>query len=169
MTWFDVGALAVVALAAADGAWSGLAWSALETALLVLVALLARGLREGVEPYLRKVAELGPDDLSGAAHAVVFAVGAGVAIGALVLLHPASKRWRFAHDRWWGGFWGAVNGALASLLLFAMVLWPAPRQSCEQEVRESQLVPVLAAVHGTGLSGLFPGWTAARLAQVRSP
>src|SRR6185503_3415535 len=76
MSWFDLAGLLVFALAVFDGARSGFAWAALELGLLLVVAVLTRGLAGEVEPYVGKVADLDPDDLRGASHVVVFALAA---------------------------------------------------------------------------------------------
>jgi uncharacterized membrane protein required for colicin V production len=170
MSWFDLGAVVLVALAAFDGARSGLVWALLETTLLVGAALAARGLHGPIEPYVQKVADFSADDLSCASHAVVFAVAACLLVGILILLHPASKRWRFARDAWFGGVVGALNGALGALLLFSVVIWCSPRQSAvEESIAESRLVPVLRASQESGLGAVLPEHVPDRLAQIRSP
>src|SRR5262245_17495975 len=121
MSWFDLAALVVIALAVVDGARSGLYWAALETCVLVASAAISRALAPGVEPYVRKVVELNREDLRGAAHVVVLAASACVLFGVAILVKPAIKRRRFQHDGVAGGILGAVNGTLAALLLFAVV------------------------------------------------
>jgi uncharacterized membrane protein required for colicin V production len=169
MSWFDLAALVVIVFAVLDGARSGLAWASLQTAMLLGAALVARGVAGRAEPYLLKLVDLGPEDLRSAAHVVVFALTACMLFGVLILLHPASKRWRFKHDRWFGGVLGAVNGALASLLLFSMAIWSSPRPSVEDAIASSRLVPVLRCAHENGFSWLFDERLGERLTQLQRP
>lgn len=169
MSWFDFGALVIIVLAVVDGVTSGLAWALLETVLVVASALAARGLRVYVEPYVLKVADLGPEDAAGASHLVVFALLACAFVGVMFLLHPASRKWRFRRDRWFGGAVGAVNGLLVSLVLFALAVWSHPRPAYEEALAESRLVSVLDGASDRGLSGLFPEWVPERMGQLRRP
>jgi hypothetical protein len=169
MSWFDFGAVVIVALAVFDGARSGLAWAALECALLVTAAIAARGLHGEVEPYVLKVADLGPDDLRAASHLIVFAAFAALFAGVLILVHPASRRWRFRHDAWFGGVLGFANGLCAALVLFSIAMWSRPRPAIEEALASSRLVPVLRSVHGSGLSGIFPEQVPERLEQLERP
>jgi uncharacterized membrane protein required for colicin V production len=169
MSWFDLAALVVVALAVVDGARSGLLWAALETCVLVASALVARALSPGMEPYVRKVVELAPQDLRGTAHVVVFAVAALVLFGVLILVKPAIKRRRFRHDGVAGGALGAVNGTIAALLLFAIVIWPARRSDVEDSIAESRLVPTMRIAHDHGLAWLLPDYVPARLGELQRP
>lgn len=169
MSWFDLGALFVVALAVLDGACNGLAWAALELALLLAAAFAARGLGSHVEPYLLKIADLAPDEVQSASHLTVFLAFAGVFAGILFLLHPASKRWRFRHDRWFGGVVGFATGTLGALLLFSIAMWSSPRTSVEESLAESRLLAVLKSARGNGLSGLFPQHVAGRVPQLERP
>ena len=169
MSWFDLGAVVVIALAVLDGAKSGVVWAALETALLVGAGLAAQGLRSHVEPYVSKVADLAPEDLHSAAFVVVFALSACMFFGVLILLHPASKRWRFKHDSWYGAVLGLANGALAALLLFSMAIWSTPRPTYEDAVAGSRLVPVLDWAYGHGGERMFPEHVPERLSPLRRP
>jgi hypothetical protein len=165
MTWFDLGALAIVALAVVDGATSGFLWSLLESAFLVTTAMTARGLAVHAQPYVLKVADLGPDDLRSASHVAVFLPVASTFLGVLILLHPASRRWRFRRDAWLGGAWGAVNGIFGSTLLFSMAMWSTPR-AWEEQLAASRLSPVLACAVDAGLAPLYPEPTVERLRQL---
>jgi colicin V production protein len=167
MSWFDLAGLLVLALAIFDGARSGLAWALLELALLCGVAVVTRGLAAGVEPYMGKVADLPPADLRSASHVLVFGVTSAILLGVLVLLHPASRRWRFRRDSWLGALVGGVNGLFAALLVFSIVLWAAPQPSYEDLLVESRLRPVLAGALESGLGPLFPEYTAERLTELR--
>jgi len=169
MSWFDLAALVVVALAVFDGAKNGLLWAALETALLVATAAATRTLPSRVEPYVRKVADFSPDDLSGASHVVVFATTAAVLSGVLILLKPATRRRRFKRDGYVGGALGAVNGVAAALLVFAIVIWPARPSGAEESLAESRLLPTLQAAHDHGFAWLFPEYVPSRLAELRRP
>lgn len=165
MTWFEVGALIVITLAVLDGAVSGLVWALLELALLAGAAWLTGALRPGVEPYMEKVVDIAPPDLSWVTHVFVFTVVAVLLIGLLFLVHPTSKRWRFRHDRWLGGIVALANGALASLLLLSAAVWCSPR-SYDDALRASTTVDVLReATHGR-LSALFPPDLDLRLARL---
>lgn len=159
----------MIALAVFDGARSGLAWAAVEAVLVVAAALAARGLHAEVEPYVAKFADLSPEDLSAASHLIVFVAFAALFAGVLILLHPASKRWRFKHDAWFGGVLGFVNGLLASLVIFSIVMWSHPRASGEDALASSRLVPVVRSVHGAGLSALFPAHAGRRLQELERP
>jgi uncharacterized membrane protein required for colicin V production len=169
MSWFDLAALVVVALAVVDGARNGLLWAALETCVLVASALVARGLSSGVEPYVRKIVELTPQDLRGTAHVLVFVVSACVLFGVLILVKPAIRSRRFRHDGVAGGALGAVNGTLAAFLVFAIVIWPARRSDVEDSIAESRLVPVLRVAHEHGMAWLLPDYLPARLAELERP
>lgn len=170
MTWFDLAAIALVALAVLDGARSGLAWALLELFAIAAAALAARWLAPHGEQIVAKIVDLASEeDLHGASHASVLALLGLATAGVLILLHPASRRWRFSHDRWPGGVLGAVNGLLVALLLFSVVAWSRPRPSCEEALNQSRLVPVLRAVSDAGLSALFPAHLPARLQQLRGP
>lgn len=170
MTWFDLAALALIALAVFDGARSGLAWAVLELGAIAAAALAARWLAPHSEQIVAKIVDLASEeDLHGASHAVVFTLLALATAGVLVLVHPASRRWRFSHDRWPGAVVGAMNGLLVALLVFAVVAWPRPRPSYEEALNQSRLVPVLRTVSESGLSALFPAHLPARLQQLRGP
>jgi uncharacterized membrane protein required for colicin V production len=168
MTWFDLGALAIVVLAVVDGARNGLAWAVVELALLVGAALLAGLLRSFAEPYLQKVVVLPQADAPWITHAVVFALCAALFIGLAVLLQPLTNRWRFSHDGWPGGALGLVTGAIAALVLFSLTVWSSPRPY------EAQLTPsctgdVLVHAHEAGLGPLFPSHLGHRIEDLRAP
>jgi len=169
MSWFDFGAVVVIALAVFDGARNGLVWALLEAVLLVIAALAARGLHAEIEPYVLKVADLGPDDLRAASHLIVFAAFAALFAGVLILVHPASRRWRFRHDAWFGGGLGFANGLCGALVLFSIAMWSHPRPSIEEALASSRLLPVLRSVHGSGLTALFPEQVPERLAELERP
>jgi hypothetical protein len=169
MSWFDLGALLLVLAAVFDGARSGLLWAVLELGLLIASGLTARGLRPHVEPYVSKFAELSAEDLHAASFVVVFVAVACVLAGLLVLVHPASKRWRFRHDAWYGGVLGAVNGALAAVLLFSMAIWSTPRPTIEDQAAGSALVPVLGAAYEHGLERVLPEHVPERVSQLGRP
>ncbi len=169
MSWFDLGAVLVVALAVFDGARNGLAWAALEAALLVTAALGARGLGPHAEPYLLKIADLPADELRSTAHLTVFLAFAAAFGGILFLIHPASKRWRFRHDRWFGGTLGLATGTLGSLLLFSIVMWSRPRLAVEDALAESRLLAVLRTAKDNGMAGLLPVHVTERVVQLERP
>jgi hypothetical protein len=169
MTWYDLGALVVVALAVLDGARSGLAWASAELAAILGVALAARALHAQIEPYLLKVADVAPDDRAGATHAIVFSALGALVIGVMILLHPASRRWRFRHDGWYGGALGALNGLLAALLVFSILLWSAPRPAVEETLAESRLSSALRVAEEARLGPLFPDRLPRRLVQLERP
>lgn len=169
MTWYDLGALALVALAVLDGARSGLAWAATELAFLVAAAATARAVHAHAEPYLLKVVDVAPEDRAGATHAIAFGTLAAVAAGVLILLHPASKRWRFKHDAWYGGALGAANGSLLALVVFSILLWSSPRPSVEESLAESALAHTLRATEGPALAPLLPDRLPRRLEQLERP
>jgi hypothetical protein len=169
MSWFDFGAVVVIALAVFDGSRNGLAWAALESLLLVTAALAARALHAEIEPYVLKVADLSPEDLRAASHLTVFAAFVVLFAGVLVLLHPASRRWRCKHDGWFGAALGLANGLCAALVLFSIVMWSRPRPSIEEALAGSRLVPVLRSVQGCGLGGIFPEQVPERLEQLERP
>lgn len=162
MSWFDAAALVVIALAILDGATSGLAWAALETAVLVGSALLARALRPHAEPYVAKV--IGPAD-PWVTHLLAFAGCACCLFGVLLLVHPYAKKWRFRRDRWFGGSVGLLNGALASAMVFAMAM-AASGPAWESEARSSVLVPVVRSISGGPLAALLPDHAGPRARQL---
>lgn len=165
MSWFDVAALVVVALAVLDGATSGLAWAALETLVLVGSAAAARALRPVAEPYLDKIAALPPTDLPWVTHLLVFALCACSLFGVLLLVHPAAKKWRFAKDRWWGGALGVLNGCLAAVLVTASVM-AATAPAWEAEARGSAVVRFVGSLSDGPLAPLFPEHAPARARQL---
>lgn len=169
MSWFDLGAILVVALAVFDGAFNGFAWAALEAALLVAAALAARGLGSHVEPYLLKIADLAPDELRSASYLTVFLAFAGLFAGILILIHPASKRWRFRHDRWLGGVLAFGTGTLGALVLFSIAMWSRPRPAVEDALAESRLLGVLKAAKENGMGGLLPQHVGDRVSQLERP
>ena len=169
MSWFDLGALAVVALAVFDGARNGLVWALIEAILLLAAAILARVSHGHLEPYLLKIADLEPQDLHCASYLVVFVATGCVFVGALVLVHPASKRWRFRHDRWFGGALGGASGVFASLVIFSIVIWSHPRPSGEESLAESRLVPVLRTAADHGLAGVLPVHVPLRMTELERP
>ncbi len=169
MSWFDLAALVVVALAVVDGARSGLLWAALETCVLVASATIARSTSSAMEPYIRKIVDLEPDDLRGAAHVAAFAASASVLFGVLILVKPATKRRRFRHDGVAGGALGIVNGTLAALLVFAIVIWPARRPGVEDSIAGSRLVPTMRVAHGHGFAWLLPDYVESRLGELQRP
>ncbi len=165
MSWFDLGALLLCALAVVDGARSGLAWSVVETALLALAAVLTTLLRPLAEPYVSKIATLGPEDLLWVTHAALFALIACMLMGVAYLLHPLSKRLRFRWDDWTGGTFGVVSGLLAAVILFSMTLWHSPRPY-EEQLSPSVLISLLDSAQGCGLELLFPDGSVARVAEL---
>lgn len=169
MSWFDLGALVIIALAVADGARSGLAWAALESLAVTGTALLARAVHTPAEPYLAKIADLGTEDMHCASHAVMLALLGAAVIGVMILLHPASRRWRFKRDGWFGGVLGAVNGLVAALILFSTFLWWRPRPDAEESLAGSRLLPVLGVATDQGLAPLFPDCVPQRLHDFEHP
>ncbi len=167
MSWFDLGAFVIVGLALVDGVWAGFLFALLETALVVAAAAAAHSLAPAVEPYLVKLVDVAPEDLPGAAHLATLATLLVLVAGVLVLLRPASRRWRFAHDRWLGGAVGAVNGLLLALLLFSVAMWSSPRVGGESTLAESRLLSVLSGAMHSGLHGLFPSHADARVEELR--
>lgn len=168
MTWFDLGALAIVALAAFDGARCGPAWALVELLLLVAAATVTGLLRPFVEPYLQKMVVVPQADAPWITHAVVFVLCAILFAVLAVLLQPLTRRWRFRHDGWLGGVLGAVTGAVAALVLFSISVWSSPRPY------EEQLAPSLtgtALVHAfdAGLAPLFPSHLGYRVDDLRHP
>jgi hypothetical protein len=169
MSWYDLAALVVVALAIADGARSGLAWAALESLAVAGTALLARAVHTPAEPYLAKVADLADRDMHCASHATVLAILACAVIGVMILLHPASRRWRFKRDGWFGGALGALNGLVAALVLFSTLLWWRPRPEAEESLAGSRLLAVLEVATDQGLAPLFPEHVPERLHELERP
>jgi len=169
MSWFDLAALVVVALAVFDGARNGLLWAALETVLVVGTAAATRTLSPHVEPYIRKVADFAPGDLVGAAHVAVFTTSAAGLTGVLILLKPATRRRCFERDGYVGGALGAVNGVTAALLVFAIVMWPERPHGGEESLASSRLLPTLQAAHDHGFAWLFPEYVPSRLSELRRP
>ncbi len=168
MTWFDLGVLALVALAALDGARCGLAWAALELTLVLAAAALTGVLRPFAEPYLHKIVVLPQSDAPWVAHTVVFGLCAAAFIALAVLLQPLTKRWRFRHDGWLGGVVGALAGATAGLILLSLTVWGSPRPY------EGQLAPscagkALVTVYEAGLAPLFPSHLGHRIQDLRHP
>lgn len=168
VSWFDLGALAIVALFVVDGARSGLAWALLELTLLAGAALLSGQLQPFADPYVGKVIVLSQVDAPWATHAVVLAVVTVLLVGLGVLLQPLTKRWRFRFDGWPGGLVGAVTGAVAALVLFSLAIWSSPRPY-EAQLGQGFSVRVLDRVHAAGLEPLFPSPLGHRLAELRSP
>ncbi len=169
MSWFDLAALGVVALALVDGARGGLVWAALVAVFVAAAALAARTAAPHVEPYVRKVADLSPDDVRGAAHSTVLALAALAAAGVLYLLKPATRRRRFNRDGIWGAALGLATGLVAVVVVFAVLLWPSRRTSAEDALAESRLVALTRAANEHGLARLLPDWTAERLDELRGP
>lgn len=168
MSWFDLGALVLTLLAAVDGATSGLAWAAMETAVLLGSAAAARALAPGAEPYVFKATDLPAHDLPWVTHVVVFAVCAGSMFGLLLLAHPAAKKWRFRRDAWAGGALGVVNGALASLLIFAVTIGTT-HGAWEEEAHRSRMLPVVASLTATPVAAVLPPYAPARAAALSEP
>ena len=168
MTWFDLGALAIVVLAAVDGARSGLAWAAAELLLLLGAAVLTGLLRPLAQPYVGKVFEITQVDLPWATHTLLFVVIALGSVGAAYLLRPLVQKWRFDHDGWPGGFVGALSGALLALVLFSLAVWSGPR-AYEDQLQPSHTSTVLAATWDAGLQAPFPEPLGHRLEDLRQP
>lgn len=164
MSWIDVAALVVVAIAVYDGAKSGLAWALLETLVLAGGACAAAAIRPHAEPYVLKIAALGPRELPWITHAVMFALCACSLFGLLLLVHPATKKWRFKQDRWFGGAVGFVNGVAAALVVTTLVGGLASGAVAD-EFRTSRTA---RAAHGVAESvpSAFPDGAAARLAEL---
>lgn len=169
MSWFDLAALVVVGLAITDGARSGLAWAALESLAVTGTALLARAIHTPAEPYLAKIADLAERDMHCASHAVALVLLGSVVTGVMILLHPASRRWRFERDGWFGAALGAVNGLLAALVIFSTVLWWRPRPDAEESLASSRLLSVLRLASDEGLGPLFPDHVPERLHDFERP
>ena len=169
MSWFDLGALVVIALAVTDGAKSGLAWAALESVAVVGTALLARAVHGPSEPYLAKLADLPDGDMHCASHIVALTLLGCTVTGVMILLHPASRRWRFERDAWFGAALGVVNGLLASLVIFSTVLWWRPRPDAEETLAGSRLTAVLQVATDRGLAPLFPEHVPGRLHDFERP
>ena len=166
MTWIDLGALVLVALAVVDGARSGLAWAIVELAFLGLAAWLTGMLRPLAEPYVLKVASLTELDLPWVSHAALFALLACVLMGLAFLLHPMCRRARFRRDGWPGGVVGALSGLLAALVLTSLAAWHSPRPY-EEQLRGAFVVDILGRAHAAGLAPLLPEGTVARLGELR--
>jgi uncharacterized membrane protein required for colicin V production len=168
VTWFDLGALAIIALAIVDGARSGLAWSVAELLLVLGTATLTALLRPLVEPYVGKVFEIAQTDLPWATHAIVFVTLALGSAGIAYLIHPLVRRWRFDHDPWPGGVVGAVSGCTLALVLFAMAAWSGPR-AYEEQLKTSRTTWLLIETWETGATLLFPEPLGHRLEDLRTP
>ena len=168
MTWFDLGALAIVALAAADGARCGFAWAVLELTMLVAVAALTGLLRPFAEPYIHKMVVLPQTEAPWITHAVVFAACAALFVGLAILLQPLTRRWRFKHDAWPGGLLGGVTGAVAALVLFSLAVWATPRPY-EAQLAPSHTGALLVRAVDAGLMPLFPSHLSYRLEDLRTP
>jgi colicin V production protein len=169
MSWFDLGALVVVALAVADGARSGLAWAALESLAVAGTALLARAAHTPAEPYLAKITDLPDGDMHCASHVVVLALLGCAVTGVMILLHPASRRWRFKRDGWFGAALGVLNGLVAALVLFSTMLWWRPRPDAEETLASTRLLAVLRVATDQGLAPLFPEHVPGRLRDFERP
>ena len=168
MTWFDLGALAIVVLAAVDGARSGLAWSTVELLLVLGAAGLSRALRPAVDPYVAKVLEISQIDLPWTTHVLLFAVLAVACAGLAYLLHPLVHKWRFDHDGWPGGLLGAVTGTVLALVLFSLAAWSTPR-AYEAQLRPSHTAWALTQAWDAGATALFPEQLGHRLEDLRQP
>jgi uncharacterized membrane protein required for colicin V production len=168
MTWFEIGALVVIALAVLDGLVSGFVWAVLELCVLVGAALAARALRTTAEPYMLKVAALSPEHLPWATHVVLFVLTALLLFGVLLLVHPATKRWRFRGDRVFGAVLGMFTGVLACLVLVSVALWATPAAH-QDTLRESPLTRSLGAAFELGLAPLFPEPAPERLERLSAP
>jgi len=155
MTWIEVGAFVVIALAVVDGAYSGFVWAVLELTLLAIAALLTGALSPHVEDYMIKAVDVGPPDLAWVTHTTVFAMVAVTLLGALFLLHPTTERWRFRHDRWLGGVTALATGLLATFLAVALATWITPR-SYDDVLKGSVVVDGLQWISDGSLSHLFP-------------
>lgn len=165
MTWFDAGALALVALAIADGATSGPVWAACETFVLGGSGALARSLCGPAEPYVGKIADAGPSDLPWITHAVLFGAIAALGFGVLILVHPMTKDVRFRRDAWVGAAVGLWNGLFAAALIGAVVLTGTPR-SYDADLSGSVLLRVVRSADAAGLGGTLPEHTAARATEL---
>ena len=163
MSWFDLAALVLVTLAVVDGARSGLAWAGLESLAVAGTALLARAVHTPAEPYLAKIADLSERDMHCASHLVALVLLGVTVTGVMILLHPASRRWRFKRDGWFGGALGALNGLLAALVIFSTVLWWRPRPDAEDSLAGSHLLGLLRTASDQGLAPLFPEHVPERL------
>ncbi len=168
MTWFDLGALALVALAVADAARGGLAWAVMELGLLTAAAFLAALVAGRAEPYVQKVFDVSPTDLPWATHAFALALAVTLLMGAAFLLQPLTKRWRFRHDGWAGAAVGIGTGALAALLLFSLAVWSSPRPY-EMQLRPSATADALVAAYDHGFAPLFPQHLGHRIEDLRTP
>jgi quinol-cytochrome oxidoreductase complex cytochrome b subunit len=168
VTWFDLGALAIVALAAVDGARCGLAWSVTELVLVLAAAAVTGLLRPFAEPYLQKVVVVPQTDAPWFTHLIVFACTAALFIGVAVLLQPLTKRWRFAHDGWPGAAVGTVTGTVAALVLFSLAVWNSPRPY-ESQLAPSHTAVVLVRAYESGLAPLFPSHLSHRIEDLRTP
>lgn len=154
MNWFDVAALVLIALTVFDGWSGGFGWAILQTCMLVLTSVAAKGLRPHAEQYVLKVANLPADELPWVTHLVVFAFAGCSAYGLLLLLHPATKKWRFPRDKWIGAAVGLLNGALATILIGSIVMASTP-QSYDAELRDSHAIRAADAVWKSGAGAPF--------------
>jgi uncharacterized membrane protein required for colicin V production len=168
VTWFDLGALAIVVLAAVDGARSGLAWAAVELILIGGAATLTGLLRPLADPYVAKVFEVSQAELPWTTHSLVFVSLALCFTGIAYLLRPLVRNWRFEHDGWPGGVMGAVSGAVLALVLFALATWSGPR-AYEEQLTPSHTAWVLTETWDAGITMLFPEQLGRRLEDLRIP
>jgi len=168
VTWFDLGALAIVVLAVVDGARSGLAWAVVELLLVVGAAALTGLLRPLLDPYVAKVLEVSQTDLPWTTHALVFLALALGFTGIAYLLNPLVREWRFDRDGWPGGVVGGLSGTVLALVLFSLAAWSGPR-AYEGQLRPSHTAWVLVVTWDAGATGLFPEHLGHRLEDLRNP
>lgn len=168
MTWIEVGAFVVICLAVADGAYSGFVWALIELTLLATAALLTSALAPQLDGYMVKVVDVGPPDLSWVTFTTLFTCVGLALLGALFLLHPTTKRWRFRHDRWLGGVIGVVTGALAVSLVVALATWITPRPY-DDVLEESVVVDGLTSLSDGPPAALFPPDLNGRLRALKRP